>query len=57
MADELSPPLFREPLVERERLTVTALWTRWLDTLFRRQGSVEARLVDLEARVTALEAP
>jgi hypothetical protein len=57
MAEELSPPLYREPFVERDRLTITARWQRWLDALFRRQGSVEARLVALEARVTALEGP
>jgi len=57
MAEELSPPLYREPFVERERLTMTALWQRWMDVLFRRQASVEARLADLEARVTTLEGP
>jgi len=57
MAELLSPPPIREALVERPTLTMTALWTRWLDVLFRRQGSVETRLADLEARVTALEGP
>ena len=57
MAEDLSPPLYREPVVERDRLTMTALWQRWLDVLFRRQASVEARLVALEARVFALENP
>lgn len=57
MAEELSPPPYREPLVFREPLTMTALWQRWLDVLFRRQGSVEARLVDLEQRVFDLENP
>jgi len=57
MAEELSPPLYREPFVERERLTMTALWQRWLDVLFRRQASVETRLASLEQRVFDLENP
>lgn len=57
MAEILTPPPYREPLVERQPLTITALWLRWVEALFRRQGSVETRLADLEARVTALEPP
>ena len=39
MAEVLSPPLFREPLVERPTLLMTPNWQRWLSFLAQQAGS------------------
>lgn len=53
----LTPPLFREPLVLREPLTMTSRWQQWFEILLRRQASVQAKLIELEDRLAALEGP
>ena len=39
MAETLSPPLFREPLVERGPLTMSANWQRWLAAFWQQAGT------------------
>ena len=39
MAETLSPPLFREPLVERPTLLMTASWQRWLAAFAQRAST------------------
>jgi hypothetical protein len=34
----LSPPPFREALIYRDQLLLTATWSRWLEQLYRRSG-------------------
>lgn len=49
----VSPPPFREQLVERAPLLLTPTWQRWLEVLWRRLGQAQAD-IDLLAQALAV---
>jgi hypothetical protein len=57
MAERLDPVPVRQAVVDREPLTLTAPWVRWLEELRRQHQQMQAEIVDLQQRVAALEGP
>lgn len=53
----VDPVPLREPIVERATLTLPPVWARWLEQVRTTQAQMEAQILDLQARVAALEGP
>lgn len=53
----VSPPPFREQLVERAPLLLTPTWQRWLEVLWRRLGQAQADIDLLAQSLVALAQP